>query len=312
MTGGFDSIITKGGEFEATTHQCVDGSCTYALVDSQNGVTWTQVASLTLAMPANVQMSLFHDDQAGFLASTSTIPPGAQGVGLWYSPDGTTWTNAGDEAAFTENPCGQSIRSDASISEIYRAGTVLVARGVIVCTDRGFGRLWTSTDGQTWTSAGQPDAEGIVTGHDVFVASNFDREVGILFSSDGIHWTNAKGQPSLNCSKASIASGFLGVCVNPFGENLSTSADGRTWQTQTAPPDMPVGALSSDGQRAVTAINGSGIFLSSTDGLTWTRYALPNDEGQLVDAAAILGDRVVLWSYEDPRIWIADIPAATP
>jgi hypothetical protein len=326
MTGGFDSIDVNNGKFEGSAHLCGDTSCTYALYESQDGATWTQLASITTDFPPVVDMTFFHDDQIGYLAASSTHPGPDQGVGLWYSPDGSSWTNVGDQAAFLP-PCAQSVPQDAGISEIYRAGSAIVAVGTVACTNQVSGMLWTSVDGTTWESAGQTSVHDVVTGHGVFVASTFvgggasgsEGGGGIVFSSDGLSWRNAKASPGADsysvdgdCSIASVTNGFVGACSRFFlEETLSGSADGRTWQNLTDPVVQPRGMLRSDGTRAVNS-DTLGVSVSSTDGRKWNRYPLPNDDGQAADAAAILGDRLVLWSYGVPRVWVGNIPAATP
>jgi hypothetical protein len=148
---------------------------------------------------------------------------------------------------------------------------------VAVTTDAG-GTVYTSSDGETWTSRATGVGLGgmVAYGNGTWVLLTPTHSVT---SPDGVTWTNhspptLSGTGSYNSLCFFDAAGLF-VTVGTFG-NISTSPDGITWTRQVN------GTLNNDdtlfgvtaGFDLVVAVGQVGHILSSFDGVTWTSRAV--------------------------------------
>jgi len=179
----------------------------------------------------------------------------------------------------------------------------------------------------TWKCLGSSPNLNIVGGHDVLIGAATDRksDPSLWISSDGAEWTKTQSLAA-GVEVAPVATGFVAVPVWQGALNaVYTSADGLRWTGQPNPfRQTPMAQIASDGTRAVLleefegpgGQSPGGVWVSSGDGASWTRYQLPILEGERPYSAAILGSHVVVSGQYDPPdqspseqvLWTADLP----
>ncbi len=183
----------------------------------------------------------------------------------------------------------------------------------------------------TWKCIGPTPHIAITYGHGVFVGAGAADPTStndhFWWSSDGVTWQQVIKAP-FNTDITAVADGFVAIGGSEHFSpptDVLTSPDGESWTAQNNPfAHVEVDQLSSDGNRAVVIEDADNpdtrdpgaIWVSSTDGTTWTRYQLPVRDGDYADSVAILGNRIVVTgsSYNNGNsdgsgvIWTAEIP----
>ena len=314
--------------FLAAAFRCADPTDTTAdcptsniLMASRDGVHWSILGDLPGSdATRRTSISTIQEDERGLFLGGLTVSGTTTQVGLWWSADGTDWKSLTDQPAFTSSACD---RSADSIGAFYPIGDSLIAVG---------SAAWRSIDGQTWQCLGPVPDLRVTGGHDLLVgaggtdptsADNF-----LWLSRDGVSWQQTTETPDF-MTPTPVADGFvaLGQSFQAAPTALLTSADGETWTQQPVPFGTEIlnenGRLESDGTRTVvvedapqaTAESPGDVWVSSTDGSTWTRYPLPRHPSDYAQFSAVLGDRVVVAgdqepgsAYGDELIWTATIP----
>jgi hypothetical protein len=280
------------------------------LMASADGVNWSLIGTA----PGRV-----YDDARGLFAFGSGQTVQGSKAELSWSANGSGWKSLTDQPAFASGPC---VSTGNPISGIYPIGNSLVAVGSAAA--------WSSLDGQTWQCLGRIPDVRINGGHDVLVGSGgTDPQSAnyLWLSRDGATW-----QPTTETTDfmnpAPVASGFVAVGQSFFDAPayLLTSPDGEQWNPQPVTFGSEIlnesAPLASDGSRAVvvedapdsTAESPGDVWVSSTDGSTWSRYPLPRRRSDYAISAAILGNQVVVIGEDqgqntpDGLIWTATIP----
>ena len=285
----------------------------HLLLSSSNGEAWDVLARFSEEHDPRAPVRIFEDPEVGFVAVVGLFHSGP-GAGLWLSSDGLSWDLVGDDPVFDVPGCEP--KSGIALSNIFRAHDVLVVQGQVYCGSLIYTRTWTSLDGRTWQQAEQVLVEPVVAAHGKFVGGTQTprHDAAIEVSDDGLHWTQVM-QTNMELSIGAVSSGFVAVGRREDGRPLVlTSADGAIWDTHAdALPAQVNGLLGYDGSRAafVDPADFRGLWISSTDGTQWQRFTIPVEHSQTPDRVAILGDRVVVTSYDYTVVWVADIPDGT-
>jgi len=223
----------------------------------------------------------------GFVAVGAGPDVGStQAGGIWASADGSTWNLVTADL------------SGAHAKTVTAAGTGLIAAGEH-CSGECLGlRLWSTSDGQTWSGPGKPAgtdddvAIGVAARGSTFVAmggkivdlAGTNAEEGhALISTDGTTWAAAPEIEAMYGTRlGGIAAGASAFVVVGSIESASTrtgaawtSADGRAWTPANGDPSFAGALLTSvvaggPGFVAAGSIGPNGAVWTSTDGMTWT------------------------------------------
>ena len=278
------------------------------LLSSPDGITWSLIGQLP-PNPSEIT-SVFESRDFGFFAVGTLDGYGAgDHAGIWRSSDGSNWTSLSDQAVFARGHCGSTTRG-----EIYR---VLATPSGLVAEGTG---TWFSADGQHWQCVDQPNigAQELANGSYAGISYN-DGTATVWTSDDGLHWSKSS-TISGYLEFASVAGAMVGVTDGdpkfPGDQKLFVSPDYATWQDRGNPfGNTDVAGLVSDGVRAAIVEEGEpgAIWVSSRDGLTWIRHALPRHPGDTAQDVALFGDSVIVsgWAGNDPvtaAVWVADVP----
>jgi hypothetical protein len=210
---------------------------------------------------------------------------------VFSSTDGTVWTRQQlsnvptlTAAAWFEGVAPQFVAvgdggtivtsTDGGVSWTVRQTTQpweelsSVAAGVgLVATSASLPRVYTSSDGVTWTlqDGVVPQAMAdVVWGRNEFIAVGYG---GIIIASnDGIAWTT-RNSPTTEFLRAVAWSGSQYVAGGLKG-GILTSPDGVTWTQRPSPTTNEINAIAWSGDRFVGVIN-TGEVIQSTNGITW-------------------------------------------
>ena len=325
---GFYDVEQTYGHFLVAAYRCgatiLIGSdeCARAevLLASDDGLAWTELGTVVTEPDGAGQ---FYQDQIQLLAPGSREVDKTIQTGLWRSIDGGLNWDFVTDPSFTSNCAGKEV---GDIYQIVSDGSQLIGIG---------SAIWHSSDGVSWQCMGTTPRYGIAYGHGTFVGAGSTDPYSLAewfwHSNDGLTWTKVQRSPFNPEMPVAVAAGFvtLAGAEGPAGPptSLLTSADGLSWQQQMYPfGAADIDRLASDGTRAVVIEHGDSyvdgqvapgaIWVSSTDGVNWTRYQLPPRTGDDAESVAILGDRIVVTgsSYNNGNsdgagiIWSAQIP----
>ena len=163
--------------------------------------------------------------------------------------------------------------------------------GILSKPGYGSAASWVSTDGAaTWTEhpvgGADPGFTALVAHGGVFVASSLAG--GFWYSSDGASWTRATSGPTntggisdpRRVALAPGLGGFVGIVWGGGSTQAWKSIDGTEWSAAPLQPSLqgfyPQSlAATTERALAVGASGSSGRLLVSSDGLHWSRVALP-------------------------------------
>jgi hypothetical protein len=320
-------VTQAGGRFLMVGSRCAYPLPDYAggcgtsdvLMSSTDGATWTELG--TVGGTPGDDASNFYEDVRGWFASGShgydnPVP------GVWHSVDnGLNWD-------FNPNPwpnpgqCTSTYGPD--LGQIYADGADLIAIG---------SGIWRSSDGLAWTCVGPIPRIVITYAHGTYVgegSGSVDSAADTFWQSDnGIDWHKTQKAP-LNTSLVPVAEGFVGIGGGDRyapPTSLLTSTDGRSWMQQPYPfGTADVELVPFNGDRALVIetdystipgeIEPGAVWVSSTDGTTWTRYELPPRDGDNAQSAALIGNELVVTgsSYNNGNsdgsgvIWSTQVP----
>ena len=234
---GDNTFTVEDGKGTATMnfHNAI---ITGAIVNSQNGITWTNRTSGTTKD--------LHEVTYG---NNTFVAVGHDGI-ILTSPDGITWTSR------TSNATGM-------LNKVVYGNNTFVAVGAVILT---------SSDGVTWTNRASISLYGVTYGDNTFVAVG--PEGTILTSSDGITWTSRKSGTANELKGVTYGDNTF-VAVGREGTIL-TSPDGITWTSRTPVYPQWLAPWLSEvvyGNNTFVAV-GDDTVLTSPDGLTWSRRSL--------------------------------------
>lgn len=144
----------------------------------------------------------------------------------------------------------------------------------------GAGALSTSPDGITWTSRDTTAAmiwAAATRGSVMMVAHKVAASGEVKTSSNGTSWTSQTNIAfSTNTLTWLTSVGSTWVAIGQVAECKTSGNDGTTWTTRTIPysgetPSGNIPTAASSGSIIVLMTSLSGIWHTSTDGITWTR-----------------------------------------
>ena len=235
----------------------IDGKVASSLVDAK--------ADLITATAADTPARLAVGADNTVLTADSTTATGLK----WAAPVISGYTFTGRQAT-----------TNKGINQIAYNGTNLyVAVG-------DAGGLYTSPDGQTWTSRtsgfGSNNIFGIAYGANIWVAVGQNGTIST--SSDGVTWTTRTSNVSTNVLNAVHFANSLFVAVgngaNGGTGGITTSSNGTTWTKQTTPTTSSTELYSvfyGNSEWVTTGSNNTRQGYYSSDAVTWT--VLPNITG---------------------------------
>lgn len=142
----------------------------------------------------------------------------------------------------------------------------------------------TSTDAINWNihQNATGDWRGVAFGNGVFVAVSYTGETA--YSTDGINWTNP-GASSQDWASIAFGNGKF-VAVSYDNRVCMTSTDGSSWTVGSLPNYRWTGVAYGNGMFMIGDPFGGGGTATSTDGLVWTREAMPSNVNNLPGAFA--------------------------
>jgi len=216
------------------------------ILTSPDGLTWTNVPSITYFQLSNVT---FGNNTFVAVGTGGTILTSADGLSWQSRTSDTTW----------------------NLQDVTFSNSTFVAIG-------SGGTILTSPDGITWTSrtsGTMNDLIKITYGNSIFVAVGSAGT--ILTSADGATWTSRASTTTVDLGGVAFGNGVF-VIVQNAGNTILTSSDGSTWTSATAGASYTAFTGVAFGNNAfVTAGYYAEDFLTSLDGTGWTAAGIaPN------------------------------------
>lgn len=300
-------LVTANGVWAAgsvVSGTALDG----ALWNSTDGLHWGRIMSAQRSFAGNGD-HVITDIAAlntGFVA-VGAVRTGTQWLpASWISPDGVSWS--APSSSFPQPPPTSGYTGGAKIHAVASGTGGLAAVG----GGSGVQRLWTSTDGLSWSDVPLPGAAASATGWRLGLVATYggttvvaDNTMGQprLLTDVGGTWTEVSANPAEFGTPAPVAvpgslvsdSGrlYLAVNVHTPGQaighgrssvSILTSANGSTWTVDASGGPfvgyqvkalLPVaGGLEAAG--AGTGPDAAAAFWSSTSGRTWTAASSPD------------------------------------
>jgi hypothetical protein len=253
----------------------------------------------------------------------------------WWSADGSTWTAASDDPAFSQH---QMLSVAAGPLGLMAVGNSCAAG------ECGSSAAWSSPDGRTWQAASViPQAAGstpvsrtILAGGPGWIAAGRtfgtgDNDPGgIWTTADGMTWTAATlVDPSGETASNGVLSGLaahgsqvVAVGTVPSAGHSAavwTSSDATTWTRVPDEPSFAGGIMTgvagtSAGYVAVGSDANGAAAWTSADGSTWTESTPASDfaGGHMTSVAAVDGHVLAVgfdstgalaWRSPDGRSW---------
>jgi hypothetical protein len=218
------------------------GTGSGVFLSTNNGASWTSASS---GVPANYIFSL--------AVSGSNIFAGTVSGGVYVSTNnGTTWT-----AANSGLPSRDILSLAASGSNIFAGAR---GGGVFVSTDNGASWVGTSVTGLSV-------AAFAIIGSSIFAGA----ETGVYLSTNsGTTWTAVNSSPANKRVNALAMSGSNVFAGTDGGVSLSTN-NGATWSAvNSGIVGTSVRSFGTSGSTIFACAEGTGGFLSSDNGASWT------------------------------------------
>ena len=171
--------------------------------------------------------------------------------------------------------------SSSNLIESSAWTSVAFGNNKFVAVSYDSNKVLNSTDGVTWSSSTLPVGSvwaSVAFGNNKFVAISYDSNQA-AYSTDGISWTVSALPASLSNVMTSITyGGGKFVAISTFtDEAVYSTDDGVTWTAFTMPDGIGYNSIAYSGTRFV-AIGGINSTAYSTDGVSWSIGALPNND----------------------------------
>ncbi len=229
------------------------------VLTSADSMSWQRASGAIAGNLAGAVAVTAAANSSGYVIAANATPSGSAGPELWWSPNLTSWTRA-------------NAMSDTSGSNQVQAVTADAHEFMAVGSDGGHPAVWTTTDGETWTTIVldlPPGASDAVLQQ---VAIDGDRVVAFgqettpdgtkpfaeLSADAGASWQRIPfGSPGTVVTALTAGSGGF-TAASESGQ--PGQQDARVWTSATAATWTPdqVGGLSGGGVHEITALISSG------------------------------------------------------
>ena len=233
------------------------------VLTSADGLSWRQASGPIAQDLAGTSAVTAAANSSGYVIAAGLATSG-QAAQLWWSPNLTSWTRA-------------TVMNDASSSSRVQAVTAAAHEFMAVGSDGGHPAVWTTTDGQTWTTIVLDLPPGASAAQLDQVAMDGNRVVALgqettaggtvpfaeMSANGGASWQRVLSGPSgtgtVVTALAAGTGGFTAASQSgPPGQQdaqVWTSATGATWAPEQ------VSGLSGAGAHEVAALipSGSGV-----------------------------------------------------
>lgn len=233
---------------------------------SVDGRDWTRLPAPPAASQRELQGVVAGGH--GYVAWGDGAPPGSGSI--WTSPDGRSWSTASPPPGGAWGPINEVVATPTG----YLA-TGSWTPGTTVGNDATFATIWTSPDGQGWSSqsasATTPGADvwSVVPLGDHLLGVGLDGGVG-LSADGGASWTSFAADPVLS---GAFVTHLVAVQANvvAFGSVSTSQGDeGRIWFGQidagsSIPPPCTAAALQVKGGRMPGGTGTANAFLYFTN-----------------------------------------------
>jgi hypothetical protein len=235
------------------------------------------------------------------------LPSQTGNAGKFLGTDGTneSWSTVISGSAFTPVVEGTLLTAGATISGSFPAGdyeikssypmtiniggtsttastnyapsrlTVPSTASTITVASTGYGNNWEQP------SSGHANGNSDMVYGDRFVATTTNTTNNIIYSTDGVDWTNLT-VPSSTSGYRTISYGnsLYVVWANSGGGNATTyatSSNGTTWthRTLSATGVNSMSASAFGNGTFIAIVSGTSVAVSSTNGTTWTVRSMP-------------------------------------
>lgn len=235
------------------------------VLTSADGTTWHREGQITSDLSGASELATAANS-SGYVIAADMAGPGGGTAGLWWSRNLTSWTR--ETSMNDTNGAGEMLALGADAHEFMAVGS-----------DGGHPAVWTTTDGQDWTTInlGLPSGASaaaltqVATGDHVVAlgqATKAGQSVPFaeLSANGGASWQEkpfgSAGPGVAVTALTATSEGFAAASQSgPPGQRSAqiwTSATGSTWTS------TPVSGLSGGGAHQVSALVSSG---SATSGL---------------------------------------------
>jgi hypothetical protein len=315
---GADGVFAAGSEG--------DGAATAAAVwASTDGITWqTEKAATAFSGNGDHTISSLVSLGTGFVAAGGVRSGQSWSPASWISPNGDSWSQASLDFPMPSGPrpdtAGTEVNALASTTTAPASATTATGTLAAVGGSPTEQRLWTSTDGTSWSSVALPPA----------AAAAADWRAGKV-ATDGtttIVVDDATGEPRVLVDRPQ---GWTEVTSTPgpFGAPRPTATPVRL--LSTASSMVLVAQVNQPGQALGTETTGAAVF-TSTDGRTWAPADTSAFTGaDVTDLTAVSGGLVAVggaapltstlpsgptgaraWTSTDGRAWTASAGGTAP
>ena len=189
---------------------------------------------------------------------------------------------------------GSNLPNGAFNSVTYGNGTWVAVGG-----PGGVGGAATSTDGSTWVARTTPSVSagtltGVAYGAGVYVAINGGGNESFT-TANGIVWTAGGDLPATAVWTSMAYGNGRFVAIASASDEAAISTDkGETWVASLAGlPDNETWTTIKYAQGVFVAVAEAGIIATSSDGLSWTKDTIANDDWHALAFASI--DKTPTW-----------------
>ena len=243
------------------------------VLTSADGTTWQRASGSIAQDLAGASSIVAAADQSGYVIVGNSAGPDAAGPELWWSPNLTSWTRGADM-----NDTGGSSQISAVTADAHEF--------MAVGSHNGHPAVWTTSDGQTWTTIvlGLPPGASAAVLQRVAISAGHVVALGVqtkagqtlpfaeLSADGGASWQeDSFGSAGRDIAVTALTVGSGGFTAasqsGPPGQQdvqIWTSATGSTWTS------AQVSGLSGGGSHEVTGLVSSGSAVTGI-GLTATQ-----------------------------------------